>query len=81
MVGPCVRLAGDRGGENVAVAAEAVWLIDVLDEAEPAAELLDLVSVLAVREVDQSSPTLKRRPAAGVVDVVDLTAGLFEELR
>jgi hypothetical protein len=81
VVGPRVRLAGDRGGENVAVAAEAVRLIDVLDEAEAATEILDLTWVLAVREVNEASPKLQRRPAAGVVDVVDVATGLFEELR
>ena len=81
MVGPRVRLIGDRRGENVAIATEAIGLVDVLDEPEAAAEILDLACVLAVREVDKAGSKLERRPAAGVVDVVDVAAGLFEELR
>ena len=81
VIGPCARLAGDRGGENIAVATEAVRIIDVLDEAEAATEIRDLVGVLAIREVYEARSTLQRRPPTRVVDVLEVTAGLFEELR
>lgn len=72
-----------RGGrtKQVAVAAEAIGLVDVLQKAEAAAELVELLGVLAVRRGDEVGLALQRGPATGAIDVVELAPGQGEELR
>ena len=71
-------------GKHVAIRAEAIGFVDVLHEPEPPAELVDVIGLLAIRELDETGASLERRPTTLVVHIAKIDpigVGMIETLQ